>query len=195
MDQAANPLEMVRSWYDAAVAAGLPEPSAMALATASPEAVPSVRFVLLKGIDARGVEFYTNYESRKGRELAANPRGALAMYWQPLGRQIRLEGPVEVLPGDESDAYFATRERASRIGSWASLQSRPIPDRAWLDARVAEAEARFGADEIPRPPYWGGYILRPTAIELWENRPNRLHERRVFTAVAGEGWKEERLSP
>lgn len=195
MDQAANPLEQVRSWYDAAVAAGLPEPSAMALATASPEAVPSVRFVLLKGIDARGVEFYTNYESRKGRELAANPRGALAMYWQPLGRQIRLEGPVEVLPGDESDAYFATRDRGSRIGSWASLQSRPIPDPAWLDARVAEAEARFGADEIPRPPYWGGYILRPTAIELWENRPNRLHERRVFTAVAGAGWKEERLSP
>ena len=135
----ADPLGTVAEWYGEAVAAGLPEPGAMALATASADGAPSVRFVLLKGVDARGVEFFTNYESRKGRELAENPRGALALFWQPLARQVRLEGRVEVVPEAESDAYFATRARGSRIGAWASLQSRPIPDRAWLDAVEATA--------------------------------------------------------
>jgi pyridoxamine-phosphate oxidase len=133
-----NPLELVADWYGEAVAAGLPEPSAMALATATPDGAPSVRFLLLKGIDEHGVQFFTNYESRKGRELAENPRAALAMFWQPLQRQVRMEGRVEVLDDAESDAYFATRARGSRIGAWASMQGRAIPDREWLEARVAE---------------------------------------------------------
>jgi pyridoxamine 5'-phosphate oxidase len=189
------PLELVRAWYEAAVAAGIPEPNAMALATATPAGVPSVRFVLLKGIGDRGLEFFTNYESRKGGELAANPRAAAALYWQPLHRQVRVEGPVEVLAGEESDAYFATRSRGSRIGAWASLQSRAIPDRAWLDARAAEAEARFPGDEVPRPAYWGGYRLIPETIELWQGRPDRLHDRELWRRGDDGAWQAERLSP
>jgi pyridoxamine 5'-phosphate oxidase len=190
-----EPLERVRAWYAEAVAAGLPEPEAMALATASPDGAPSVRFVLLKGIDARGVEFFTNYGSRKGRELAANPRAALAIYWHALARQVRLEGPVERLSDEESDAYYASRPRGSRIGAWASPQGRPIPDRAWLEARVAEAEARFPGEDVPRPPYWGGYRLLPDAVELWQGRPSRLHDREHFIRERGGGWRSERLSP
>ena len=190
-----DPLSQFKSWYEHAVAAGLPEPEAMALATATPEGVPSVRFVLLKGIDERGVEFYTNYESRKGRELAANPRGALAVLWKPLQRQVRLEGPVEPLTPEESDAYFATRSRGSQLGAWASDQSTPIPDRDWLDARLAAAEAEFPGEDIPRPAYWGGYRLVPDAIEFWEGRPNRLHDREAFTRAPGGAWQAQRLSP
>ena len=190
-----EPLERVRAWYAEAVAAGLPEPEAMALATASPDGAPSVRFVLLKGIDARGVEFFTNYGSRKGRELAANPRAALAIYWHALARQVRLEGPVERLSDEESDAYYASRPRGSRIGAWASPQGRPIPDRAWLEARVAEAEARFPGEDVPRPPYWGGYRLLPDAVELWQGLPSRLHDREHFIREPGGGWRSERLSP
>jgi pyridoxamine 5'-phosphate oxidase len=189
-----DPLEQLAHWYEHAVAAGLPEPEAMALATATPDGAPSVRFVLLKGIDARGVEFYTNYESRKGRELAANPRGALAILWKPLQRQVRLEGPVERLPAEESDAYFATRTRGSRLGAWASKQSAEIPDREWLEARLAEAEQAYPGEDVPRPDYWGGYVLRPDAIEFWEGRPNRLHDRERFTRAEG-GWTARRLSP
>jgi pyridoxamine 5'-phosphate oxidase len=190
-----GPLELVAEWYGEAVANGLPEPSAMALATATPDGTPSVRFVLMKGVDDSGVQFFTNYESRKGRELAQNPRAALAMFWQPLQRQVRLEGRVEVLEAAESDAYFATRARGSRIGAWASLQSRAIPDREWLEARVAETEARFPGDDVPRPPYWGGYRLLPDAVELWQGRPSRLHERRQFVRGQGGEWTEELLSP
>jgi pyridoxamine 5'-phosphate oxidase len=189
-----EPLAQFRHWYEHAVAAGLPEPEAMALATATPAGAPSVRFVLLKGIDDRGVEFYTNYESRKGRELAANPRAALAILWRPLQRQVRLEGTVERLSAEESDAYFVTRARLSRIGAWASQQSTEIPDRAYLEARVAELEARYAGDDVPRPPYWGGFVLRPEAIEFWEGRPNRLHDREVFTR-GPDGWTSRRLSP
>jgi pyridoxamine 5'-phosphate oxidase len=192
---AADPLEIAAEWYGEAVAAGLPEPNAMALATASATGVPAVRFVLFKAIDARGVEFFTNYESRKGRELAENPRAAIAIWWQAMQRQVRMEGSVEALPAAESDAYFATRARASRIGAWASLQGRAIPDRDWLDARVAEAEARFGDDDVPRPPYWGGYRLVPDSVELWEGRPSRLHDRTHFARTPGGGWSAERLSP
>jgi pyridoxamine 5'-phosphate oxidase len=189
-----DPLAQLAHWYEHAVAAGLPEPEAMALATATPDGAPSVRFVLLKGIDARGVEFYTNYESRKGRELAANPRAALAILWKPLQRQVRLEGPVERLSAEESDAYFATRARGSRLGAWASRQSEEIPDREWLEARLAQVDAEHPGDDVPRPAYWGGYVLRPEAIEFWEGRPNRLHDRERFTR-AGSGWTSRRLSP
>ena len=177
------------------MAAGVVEPEAMALATASADGMPSVRFVLLKGIDERGVEFFTNYESRKGRELEANPRAALAIHWQPLHRQVRLEGPVERLPAADSDAYFASRARRSRLGAWASPQGREIPSREWLEARVAEAESRHPGEDVPRPPYWGGYLLRPDAIELWQGRPNRLHDRRHFLLRPDGGWDEGRLAP
>jgi pyridoxamine 5'-phosphate oxidase len=189
-----DPLEQLAHWYEHAVAAGLPEPEAMALATATPDGAPSVRFVLLKGIDARGVEFYTNYESRKGRELAANPRAALAILWKPLQRQVRVEGTVERLGEAESDAYFASRARGSRLGAWASRQSTEIPDREYLEGRLADAEREYPGDDVPRPPYWGGYVLRPDAIEFWEGRPNRLHDREQFTRAGG-GWTSRRLSP
>jgi pyridoxamine 5'-phosphate oxidase len=190
----ADPLEQAQAWYAAAVDAGLTEPNAMALATATPEGVPSLRFVLLKSIDARGVEFFTNYESRKGEELAANQAAAAALYWQPLHRQIRLEGRVEVLSAEESDAYFGSRTRGSQLGAWASQQSREIPDREWLEARVAEVEARF-PDQVPRPPFWGGYRLVPDAVEFWEGRRDRLHDRARFTRAPDGGWHEQRLSP
>ena len=189
-----DPLAQLRDWYEHAVASGLPEPEAMALATTTPDDAPSVRFVLLKGIDQRGVEFYTNYESRKKRELAANPRATLAILWRPLQRQVRVEGTVERLSGEESDAYFAGRARLSRIGAWASRQSTEIPDRAFLEDRVAELESRYPGDDVPRPDYWGGYVLRPHAIEFWEGRPNRLHDREQFTR-GEDGWTSRRLSP
>jgi pyridoxamine 5'-phosphate oxidase len=189
-----DPLRQFQHWYEYAVAAGLPEPEAMALATATAEGVPSVRFVLLKGIDARGVEFFTNYESRKGRELIANPHAALAILWKPLQRQVRLEGPVEQLSPEESDAYFATRSRGSQLGAWASRQSEAIPDREWLEARLGEFEATY-PDAVPRPPHWGGFLLRPDVIEFWEGRPNRLHDREVFTRGSDGAWHVRRLSP
>jgi pyridoxamine 5'-phosphate oxidase len=189
------PLELVRAWYEEAVAAGIPEPNAMALATTTPDGRPSVRFVLLKGIDERGIEFFTNYESRKGGELAANPHAAAAMFWQPLQRQVRLEGPVEMLPAEESDEYYAGRARGSKIGAWASPQSRPIPDREWLDARVEATEARFAGGDVPRPPHWGGYRLVPDAIELWQGMPSRLHDRALWRRQQDGSWRSERLSP
>jgi pyridoxamine 5'-phosphate oxidase len=188
-----DPLGQFSEWYGGAVAAGVVEPEAMALATASADGMPSVRFVLLKGIDERGVEFFTNYESRKGRELIANPRAALAVLWKPLQRQVRLEGAVEVLSPEESDAYFASRSRGSQLGAWASAQSEVIPDREWLEARLADVDARY-PDEVPRPPHWGGFRLLPATIEFWEGRPSRLHDREVFRRVEGE-WVASRLSP
>ncbi|MGH2969032.1 MAG: pyridoxamine 5'-phosphate oxidase [Solirubrobacteraceae bacterium] len=190
-----SPVELVRDWYDEAVAAGLPEPEAMALATASPDGVPSVRIVLLKGIDDRGAQFFTNYESRKGRELDANPRAAATLYWQPLLRSVRLEGAVERLGAEESDAYFATRDRGSRLGAWASRQGTVIESRAVLEAALAEADAAYPGDDVPRPGYWGGYRLVPDAIELWEGRPNRLHERVHFLRELDGSWRSEHLSP
>jgi pyridoxamine 5'-phosphate oxidase len=190
-----DPLALVHAWWGEAVASGVPEPGAMALATATPDGTPSVRFVLLKGVDERGVRFFTNYESRKARELAANPRAAIAMHWQPLNRQLRLEGRVEVLEEAESDAYYSSRPRGARLGAWASPQGRPIPNREWLEARVAEATARWPGDDVPRPPYWGGYRLLPDAIELWQGRASRLHDRRHFVRGEDGTWTEERLAP
>jgi pyridoxamine 5'-phosphate oxidase len=189
-----GPLEQFRHWYEHAVAAGVTEPEAMALATATPDGVPSVRFVLLKGVDERGVEFFTNYESRRGRELAANPHAALAVLWKPLQRQVRLEGAVEVLTAEESDAYFASRSRGSQLGAWASRQSEAIPDREWLETRLAELETSY-PEVVPRPPHWGGYRLVPSAIEFWEGRPNRLHDREAFTRGSDGAWHARRLSP
>jgi len=189
-----DPLALVREWCEQAAAAGIPEWDAAALATAALDGRPSVRFVLIKGVDAHGVRFFTNYESRKGRELAANPRAALAVLWQPLHRQLRLEGPVQRLSAEESDAYFASRTVGSRLGAWASRQGTPIPEDLVLEDRLAELAGRFGA-EIPRPGYWGGYELRPDAVELWEGRPNRLHLRTHFLREDDGAWRSERLSP
>jgi pyridoxamine 5'-phosphate oxidase len=190
-----TPLERVREWYEEAVAAGVVEPDAMALATAGRDGRPSVRIVLLKGIDERGIRFFTNYESRKGRELAANPRAAVAIHWQPLGRQIRMEGPVERLAPAESDAYFDTRPPGSRIGALASRQGAVLEDRASLEARAAALTAQYGDGPIPRPDYWGGYLLRPDAVEFWQHRPNRLHDREHFLLQPDGSWRAERLSP
>ena len=188
-----NPMAQVRAWFDAARAAGIHEPEAAALATATPDGRPSVRIVLIRGIDDRGISWYTNRESRKGRELAANPRAAVAFHWAALERQVRLEGPVEPLDDAESDAYFAGRPHMSRIGAWASHQGTVIPDMAHLDARVAEYAERY-PDAVPRPEYWGGYLLRPDAVEFWQGRPNRLHDR-IHHVRDGDGWRVERLAP
>jgi pyridoxamine 5'-phosphate oxidase len=189
----AGPLAQAAEWLAYAAGAGAPEADAGALATAGADARPSVRFVLVKGIDARGVRFFTNHGSRKGRELDVNPVAALAMWWPSLQRQLRVEGPVERLPAAESDAYFASRSRGSRLGAWASRQGSVIAGREELEARVAELGARFG-EEIPRPQWWGGYLLRPQAVEFWEGRPNRLHDR-THHVREGDGWRTERLSP
>ena len=163
-------LDLVRAWFDEAVAEGLFEPDAMALATASPDGMPSVRIVLLKGIDDRGLRFFTNYGSRKGRELDANPRAAVTIHWATMHRAVRAEGAVERLTAEESDAYFASRGRESRLGAWASKQGTPIPDRGTLEAAFADADARYPGEAVPRPEYWGGYRLVPDAVELWQGR-------------------------
>jgi pyridoxamine 5'-phosphate oxidase len=189
-----NPLDRVRDWFEAAAQSGVVEAERMALATATPDGRPSVRIVLLKGIDDHGIRFYTNHGSRKGRELEANPRAAATLYWQPLQRSVRLEGPVERLTAEESDAYFASRPRCARIGAWASMQGSVLRDRAELDERVRAVEQRF-PDEIPRPDYWGGYRLRPVAIEFWRGRPDRLHDREHFLLQPDGSWRAELLSP
>jgi pyridoxamine 5'-phosphate oxidase len=189
-----DPIALFRRWFDTARQSGLLLPEAMCLATATPDGKPSARMMLLKGADERGFVFFTNYESRKGEELAANARGALVLHWAVLQRQIRVEGAVQPLTSDESYAYFRTRSRGSRIGAWASQQSRPLPTRAELEARVREAERRFGGADIPLPPFWGGYRLVPERIEFWQGRMNRLHDRLRFDR-AGEGWRAMRLYP
>jgi pyridoxamine 5'-phosphate oxidase len=194
-DADASPVRQFARWFADAVDAGIREPEAMALATAAPDGSPSVRMVLLKGLDERGAVFYTNYESRKGRELAANPRGALVLYWDPLGRQVRIEGAVVPVGPAESDAYFRGRPRGSQIGAWASAQSRPIPARADLEARVGDLERRFEGEEVPRPPHWGGYRLEPASFEFWQHREDRLHDRLLYLPAAAGGWTVERLSP
>ena len=188
-----DPLTQAAEWLAEAAAAGVPEPEGAALATASRDGRPSVRFVLVRGVDHRGLRFFTNYASRKGRELDANPVAALSLWWPSLQRQLRAEGPVERLAAEESDAYFASRARGSRLGAWASHQGTVIPGREPLDERLAELEERYGED-VPRPEYWGGYLLRPEAIEFWEGRANRLHDR-VHYLRDGDGWRRERLSP
>jgi len=189
-----TPLQQLASWLEDARAAALTQPDAMTLATASADGVPSARMVLLRGLDDRGAVFYTNAASRKGRELLENPRAALVFHWEPLGRQVRLEGHVERVDDEESDAYFASRPLPSRLGAWASDQSRPIESREALMASYAEAAARFGDGPVPRPPHWYGFRVVPDAVEFWEHGAHRLHDRIRYTR-AGAGWIAERLAP
>jgi len=192
---ATDPIEQFARWWDEALRAEVMEANAMTLATADGGGRPSARIVLLKGFDARGFVFYTNYESAKGRELAVNPNACLLFFWPELERQVRIAGSVARLDGAESDAYYASRPLAHRIGAWASPQSQPIPGKAWLMAKAAEMGLRHGLHP-PRPPHWGGYRVRPQAIEFWQGRPSRLHDRLHYTMEPGAaGWVRRRLAP
>jgi pyridoxamine 5'-phosphate oxidase len=192
-DVHANPIEQFNFWFMQALAAEVPEPNAMTLATATPEGKPSARVVLLKGCDERGFTFFTNYFGRKGRELAANPFGALVFFWHELERQVRVEGKVERVTETESDDYHRSRPRGSQLGAWTSEQSEVISGRAILETRLRELEVRF-ADAVPRPPHWGGYRMIPEMIEFWQGRPSRLHDRLRFRRADGK-WIMERLAP
>jgi pyridoxamine 5'-phosphate oxidase len=188
------PLAEFEEVFERASRAAPFDPTAVALATADSEGRASVRMVLLKGADARGLRFFTNYESRKGRELAANERAALCFYWPWIDEQVRAEGAVEKLPAPESDEYFASRPRGHQLGAWASRQSEPLSSRFALLRRVAATEARHLGRAVPRPPHWGGYLLRPEHVEFWRSRPSRIHERRRWT-LGAQGGRWERLQP
>jgi pyridoxamine 5'-phosphate oxidase len=188
-----DPFIQFRRWFDAAYMAALPEPNAMTLATASADGKPSARIVLLKGFDERGFAFFTNYQSRKGRELATNPHAALVFFWPQLERQIRIEGRVATVTEQESDAYFSSRPLGSRLGAWASPQSQVIAGREVLDQRLQEVIKQFEGN-VSRPPHWGGYRLEPHAMEFWQGRPSRLHDRLRYRKHDGE-WVIERLAP
>ncbi len=193
-DVSADPIAQLTRWMNEAIAADVPEPTAMTLATASKDGVPSARIVLCKGIDGSGLTFFTNYESHKGRELLANPRGALVFFWKELERQVRITGTTERVSRDESEAYYRTRPMGNRIGAWASAQSEPVASRAELESRFAKTEARYAAADPPLPDFWGGYRLRPDMIELWQGRQSRLHDRLQYTRN-GQTWTLTRLCP
>lgn len=189
-----DPIALFDSWFAEARAIEPNDPEAMALATADADGRPSVRMVLLKGHDDRGFVFYTNLDSRKGSELSANPEASLLFHWKSLRRQVRISGPVEPVSAAEADAYFASRGRESRLGAWASDQSRPLPDRATFEERFEQMRARFDGGDVPRPPRWSGFRVIPRQIELWQDRAHRLHERRLF-ARDGDRWAENLLYP
>ena len=189
-----DPLSLFDAWLRDATASEPNNPNAMTLATVSPEGQPSARMVLLKGADSSGFVFYTNLESQKALELAANPRAALLFHWKSLNRQVRVEGPVSQVSDAEADAYFATRPRGAQIGAWASRQSRALESRFALEKHVAEYTAKFGLSKIPRPGFWSGYRVRPERMEFWQDRPFRLHDRLVFQQTSA-GWRTEKLYP
>jgi pyridoxamine 5'-phosphate oxidase len=190
-----DPFVQFSRWYDDAVEHDQLQPDAMIVATSTPDAHPSVRLVLLRGVDERGFCFFTNFESRKGRELDANPHAAIAFHWPEVLRQVRATGGVERVSDGEADAYWYSRPRPSRVSAWASAQSEVAVSREALEAAVAEVEARFGDDDVPRPADWGGYRLVPTEIEFWQHRDDRLHDRLRYTRVEGDGWLVDRLQP
>jgi pyridoxamine 5'-phosphate oxidase len=189
-----DPFQFFHRWFDEALAAAVREPNAMTLATAGADGQPAARIVLLKGLDERGFVFYTNYESRKGQELAVRPLAALVFWWQELERQVRVEGSVEKVAAEESDAYFASRPRGSRLGAWASDQSQPIPDRATLERKLDEVTEAYPEGEVPCPPHWGGFRVVPTLVEFWQGRASRLHDRLQYTP-GPDGWTIQRLAP
>jgi pyridoxamine 5'-phosphate oxidase len=193
----ADPFELFTTWYNDAAATKLIEPNAMSLATATPDGRPTVRTVLLKSVDASGFSWFGNYESRKGRDLDANPWASLNFWWSPLQRQVRIEGPVTRVTPEESDEYYASRPRGSRLGAWVSPQSHPIPDRAFLENRLAALEVEYADHDPQRPPYWGGWLLAPLTIEFWQGAPHRLHDRLLYarTSPAAATWSISRLAP
>ena len=192
--EAEEPFALARSWLEEAQASEINDPNAMALATVDPDGLPNVRMVLLKGFDENGFVFYTNTESNKGRELLGQKKAALVLHWKSLRRQIRARGPVTLVSDQEADAYFRSRPRDSRIGAWASQQSRPLESRFALEKAVAVNTAKYAIGEVPRPPYWTGFRIAPVSIEFWQDKPFRLHDRVVFTRE-GEGWRKARLYP
>lgn len=191
----ADPFAKFHDWMTEAWTHEPEDANAMTLATTTLDGTPAARIVLLKGADERGFVFYTNKQSRKGEELAANAQAALLFHWKPQGRQVRIEGRVEHVTDAEADAYFATRARISRLGAWASDQSRPLVDRAELERRLAAIEAKYPDEEIPRPPHWSGYRVIPDRLEFWQNMPFRLHDRTVYTKAANGGWTIGKLFP
>lgn len=193
-DLAPDPLTQFRLWFEDVVEAGITEANAMLLSTVS-DGRPSGRIVLLKDLDATGFSFFTNYDSKKGREMEANPQVALTFFWKELERQVRIEGRISKTSESESSEYFAIRPRGSQIGAWASGQSEVIPDRAFLETKTKELEARFEGQPVPRPPHWGGYRVTPDYVEFWQGRPSRLHDRLAYTKLENGSWKIERLSP
>ncbi len=190
-----DPFSLFDAWFAEARQSELNDPDAMALATVGPDGQPSVRMVLLKRRDARGFTFHTNMDSRKGGELAGNPKAALLFHWKSLRRQVRIEGRAERVSDEDADAYFATRSRGSRLSAWASDQSRPLGSRAEFEQRVADATARFEGADVPRPPYWSGFRVAPERIEFWSDREFRMHERRLFLPDGAGGWTEGLLYP
>jgi pyridoxamine 5'-phosphate oxidase len=194
-DTAPDPFDQFRRWFSEVAASGTIEPNAAVLATASADGRPSARHVLVKGVDNRGFVFFTNYNSRKAADLAANPRASLVFAWSPLARQVEVDGAVERVSDAESDAYFASRPRASQLGAWASPQSQELASRAELDAAYAAAEQRFGEGPVPRPPQWGGYRLLADRVEFWQGRPSRLHDRIAYQRDQASAWQRTRLAP
>jgi pyridoxamine 5'-phosphate oxidase len=190
-----DPLRQLRAWLAEAVEAGVPMPDAMALATASADGAPSVRMVLLRGLEPDGLRFYTNRSSRKGRDLAANGRAAGVIHWASLGRQVRVAGVVDAMSTEESTPYWSERPRGSRLAAWASVQGAPIDSREAMEARYAEMDDQFPGESVPLPPFWGGYRLVPDVYEFWESRENRLHDRVEYLDNGNGGWRRRRLQP